>query len=890
MLGPEHREVAVSLNLLARLYFEQGRYADAEPHQKRALAIWEGVLGPEHPTIANYLNFLARLYADSGRYAEAEPLLKRALAIREKVFGPEHPNVAVSLNDLANVYLDEGRYAEAEPLHKRALAIDEKALGPAHPEIATHLTNLGRLYFEQGRYAEAEPLRKRALAIWEKAFGPQRAEVAMGLKNLARLYAAQERYAEAEPLYKQALAIWEKVLGPEHPNVATALRNLAVLYADQGRYAQAEPLHKRALAIREKALGPEHPNVADSLIYLARLYTVQGRYAEAEPLMDRATDIVEWKRGSPDMAIRAYQLRAELGWQAKRSGEAVADLRRAMELAEQLRTQSSGAEHERAEFFGQFSAIFEQMVAWQRELGDVSEVLSAMERAHARSLLDDLRSAGADLNVGRPAQQREEMVRRERELKTRVASLEVQREKASEDQQQRRLDAELGEAREALYQFYRDQRSTSPVYRNLLASGGTSVRLSLLERQLRAHGGLLLAYLLGEKGGYVLSIGLGKPRVTCLSIDAAAAKSLAIDAGPLTAKRLRAALVKANGTGVVQQLSRSHKAAEVTERLSVLWKVLVPEADRDAISRGKAKRLVVVPDGPLGLLPFETLVLQPGSNPQYLLDVDVPVVYVPSATVLYNLQMRVPTAGLTGTPPVLVVGDPVYPAETQLAVADSRRIAPLSAASRYRGAGGQLNRLPFSGVEADWVSQAFEKQGQAATKLVRETATKANVRSGAGGRRVVHLACHGCVDNAYGNFYGALALAPGKDATNNPDDDGFLTLADICRLDLKGCELAVLSACDTNLGPQQRGEGVWALSRGFLVAGSRRVVASDWLVDDEAAATLIYYFCSAVAAAEKAGSQPDYAEALQKAKRSVRQQEKWQSPYCWATFVLIGPN
>ena len=103
-----------------------------------------------------------------------------------------------------------------------------------------------------------------------------------------------------------------------------------------------------------------------------------------------------------------------------------------------------------------------------------------MERAHARSLLDDLRSAGADLNVGRPAQQREEMVRRERELKTRVASLEVQREKANEDQQQRRLDAEVGEAREALYQFYRDQRSTSPVYRNLLTSGGASVRLSLL--------------------------------------------------------------------------------------------------------------------------------------------------------------------------------------------------------------------------------------------------------------------------------------------------------------------------------------------------------------------------------------------------------------------------
>jgi CHAT domain-containing protein len=83
-----------------------------------------------------------------------------------------------------------------------------------------------------------------------------------------------------------------------------------------------------------------------------------------------------------------------------------------------------------------------------------------------------------------------------------------------------------------------------------------------------------------------------------------------------------------------------------------------------------------------------------------------------------------------------------------------------------------------------------------------------------------------------------LALTPGAEDTN-PADDGFLTVAEIYQLDLKECELAILSACDTNCGPQQRGEGVWALSRGFLVAGSRRVVASNWLVDDGAAASLI---------------------------------------------------
>jgi CHAT domain-containing protein len=68
------------------------------------------------------------------------------------------------------------------------------------------------------------------------------------------------------------------------------------------------------------------------------------------------------------------------------------------------------------------------------------------------------------------------------------------------------------------------------------------------------------------------------------------------------------------------------------------------------------------------------------------------------------------------------------------------------------------------------------------------------------------------------------------------------------------------------------------------------VVASNWLVDDEAAASLISYYCSTIARARKEGKQPDYAAALQKAKRWIRNQEKWQSPYYWGTFVLVGPS
>jgi tetratricopeptide (TPR) repeat protein len=124
------------LNATAVALLDAGQYAKAEPLLQRALTIWEKVLGPEHPDVATSLNNLALLYRVQGQYAKAEPLYQRALTIWEKALGPEHPDVALSLNNLAGLYQDQGQYAKAEPLYQRALVIAEKALGPTHSQMA----------------------------------------------------------------------------------------------------------------------------------------------------------------------------------------------------------------------------------------------------------------------------------------------------------------------------------------------------------------------------------------------------------------------------------------------------------------------------------------------------------------------------------------------------------------------------------------------------------------------------------------------------------------------------------------------------------------------------------------------------------------------------------
>ncbi len=301
MLGPEHIDVATSLNGLANVYSDQGRYVEAQARYERALAIREGALGPDHPEVALSLNGLANVYWYQGRHADAKPLLEGALAIRERALGPDHLDVAVTLNGLANVYWYQGRYAEAQSLYERALAIRERTLGPDHPDVAVSVNNLAGVYWYQGRYAEAQSLYERALAIRERALGPEHPDVALGLNNLASVYSNQGRHADAKPLLERALAIRERTLGPDHPHVAMILKNLADVYCYQGRYAEAQPLQERALMISERALGPNHPDVAFSLDGLASVHAKQGRFAEAESLYERALATRERSLG-PDHA------------------------------------------------------------------------------------------------------------------------------------------------------------------------------------------------------------------------------------------------------------------------------------------------------------------------------------------------------------------------------------------------------------------------------------------------------------------------------------------------------------------------------------------------------------------------------------------------------------
>jgi len=289
-LGEHHPYTATSLNNLAELLKSQGDYAAAKPLLEQALAVRKAVLGERHPDTATSLNNLAELLRAQGDYA-AKPLLEQALAIRKAVLGERHPDTATSLDNLAGLLKAQGDYAAAKPLLEQALAIRKAALGERHPDTATSLNNLALLLQAQADHAAAKPLLEQALAITKATLNERHPDTATSLNNLALLLESQGDYAAAKPLYEQALAIYKAVLGERHPDTATSLNNLAALLWQQGDYAAAKPLYEQALAIRKAALGEHHPYTATSLNNLAELLEAQGDYAAAKPLLEQALDI-----------------------------------------------------------------------------------------------------------------------------------------------------------------------------------------------------------------------------------------------------------------------------------------------------------------------------------------------------------------------------------------------------------------------------------------------------------------------------------------------------------------------------------------------------------------------------------------------------------------------
>lgn len=911
--GPEDASVALDDSNLATLYEEEGKYSEAEPLDIKALTIHMKVLGKDHPTVAADMGNLAVLYSDEAKFTYSEHAFVGARAIAEKALGPDNSTVAWILDGQAGLYREEGRYAEAEPLIRRAIAIREKVLGENHPDVAQSLGQLGGLYAVEGKYADAELLYRRAMTINLKALGQENPRIAAMLTNMASMYIDEARLADAERMLRGALAIDIKALGPTHHVVARNLTTLASVYEDEGKLADAESLYQQSSAILEKSLGPDHPQVAGNLIGLASVYEHEGKFAQAEPLFRRALTTYETSFGPEHPSTGEAQMNLAVfyyDWDKPDQAGPYFD-KRIGNLMDQFKTDATYmSEKDRLTFLGTVPGAFPLFFSFALKYHDRDPALAGKVYDALLEEKGFVAASAAALRAKILAsgdQQTLAMLEKLTAMKTELAGLVASTQGDPADR--RKQIAQLGQQANLLEQeivkrssALADEKTLSVVtwrdVQKTLKLGEAAVEIA----RFQFHNGksftstvyyiALVVTPVSKTPDFVV---LGEAQ----KLESASLAGYRAHVGQTRGLTAEAAPGEAQATGA--------EGGDTSAAYDAFWKPLEP-------ALAGVKRVYVSPDGVLNQIPIGLLADRTGKlllekyqlrivnstkdllRPQHAAQLKSALLVGNPKFDLTEAEQRTALTELSGgiAHPAQVGGD------LNAVVLQGQREGALS--------GGSLNPLPGTQVEVNEIVRLLKNSGWQISQYTGEHALQEAVERQRS-PRVVHIATHGF-------FLSDQDLAPKSKTASAPRtsimdpmlrsglffagadrvragaapiaglDDGVLTAYQASQLDLEGTELVVLSACETGLGQQSNGEGVFGLRRGLQEAGASAVMMSMWSVPDRETQELVALFY-----AKWLGGM-DMPEALRQAqlqeRETVRTRYGKDLPFYWGAFVLVS--
>lgn len=814
-------------------YSDLGEPNKALEFDRQALTYWKAANNKRGQALT--LTALGRLNSRLGESQEAIRYFNQAMPLARLV--GDQTEEARILNGLGFVQESLGEQQKAIEYYNLALCLFQAVSYP-NGEASTYF-EIGRAYFSLADLQHAFEFFQRSYVMCQSV-SDKRLE-SYALRGMGLVYDEQGNKPKALEAYRKALPIYQKE--KDRRGEALTQNSIGHIYQQQGKLQVAIECYKKALALNQAA--GDRNRESQTLYNLACAERDRGQFAVARSMIQNALEIVESLRtkvASRDLRTsyfatiqQYYQLDVDLLMQSQKQG-----------------TTNNWA----------------------------SQALEVNERARARSLLDLLGESRIDVGKGTDAAlvqrlravQQELAARSERniQLLSAKASLEeiaaINREISALTEERDKLEAQI--------------RLTHPHYAALTQPQPLSAQEI---QQLLTSEVLLLELSLGDKRSYVWAVTptevKGYELAGRAQIERAAEELYRVmapdDDAPLQLDQQRAELF--------------WKKAEALSEL-----ILAPVANELG-----QKRLVIVADGILLYIPFSVLPkpgakgatsLKRGAERQtetrpIPLVVEHEIVNLPSASTLAVLRRE--AAGRKEAPKMIaVLADPVFDANDWRLLSLHAQPTPVAAngdtlsqlLERRLKRGGILKRLRGTLGEA----KAIEDLTAPSDRLIA-VGFDANLRQATspelGQFRIIHFATHGLLNSDNPSLSSLVFSLFDKEGNRQ---DGNLRLQDIYNLRLPA-ELVVLSACETGLGKEFKGEGLIGLTRGFMYAGAPRVMASLWKVDDEPTAKLMRYFYEHLL---KEKMSP--AAALRAAQLTLSQDAEWSAPYHWGSFVLQG--
>jgi len=880
-LAPGSLDVAASLHGLGNIALSRGDLVKAEEFYRESLNIKNRIVPGSLDTAAT-LNNLGRVMWVRGDLDKALEYLHQALDI-EKEAAPGGMEIASVFLDIGNVFWLRRDLVNAERYYRQALDIYEK-LSPGSMHVAGSFNSLGTTAWSRGDLDKAEEYFHQALSIYQK-LAPHSLYVAGILNNLGEVVWERGDLEKAEEYQQQALSIRKK-LAPGSMDVAESLTNLGNIARRRREFDEAEQYQHQALEIKEK-VAPDSLDVANSLNDLGAVMQDRDNLEAAERDYRRALAILEKQAfGSREHAESLAGL-ASIMRRKQQPDSATQLFEQSLNALESQTARLGGSEDERAGFRAQQQEYYNDYIDLLIAQKQPERAFQILERSRARTLLETLAAAHVDIRKSADAS----LLERERELQQSYKTKSDRRAQLLSGQHTEEQAAAIEREIASLLGQYEEVegriRASSPAYAALTQPQPMSAKE--VQQQLLDPDTLLLEYSLGGAHSYLFAV--GPSSISAYELP----KQAEIETA---ARRVYNILVARShpvpGETEVQRMLRADRLeAQYPEAAAVLRRMILdPVAP---LLQGK--RLLIVSDGILQYIPFAALP-SPGTelDPVPLIS-DHQIVNLPSASVLQVLEGE--SAGRARpAKAVAVLADPVFSASDDR-VKHKNMTAKMASAMRGREtetsdslsqglllrsatdvgiADGDFPRLFFSRHEAESIlKETPPGQSMKAVdfQASRATATGPELTQ----YRIIHFATHGLLDSEHPEFSGLVLSLVDKDGK---PQNGFLQLTDIYNLNLP-VDMVVLSACETGLGKQIKGEGLVGITRGFMYAGASRVLASLWKVDDAATAELMGRFYKGMF---KDNLSP--ATALQRAQVEMAKQKRWRSPYYWAGFVLQG--
>ena len=883
--------------LAARRVFEEGvslsiqntpeSSAAAIKKLEEAFSLY-GAIGDRSEQFAVTTN-IGLTYRSRREWMRAFEPFERALQIAKEL--GDNRKQAESLEAMADVQItnDQGKALQFgnEALKKYQAIGDEK-------KQAFMLSWIADIHYRWGEEEKARDISSQLLQLY-RSLGDKAGE-ALTLRRISSSYHVQNEMEKELEYSLKTLAIWQLMENKKQEAVERS--TISSLYARLGERQKALDFAEKALALSR---GGDKDTEAVVMVNVGTAYYKLGDIEQALALYKGPVSY--WhdagRTRSEAIGLRhiAIALR-DLG----RLTEARVSIEKSIALVEVMRDQAGSPELQSSfiatlfPFYELYIDILMRQDAVDPKAGHNVEAIATTEKVKARSLVDLLTQARVALKPEADA----DLINRERNISERLTvSLDAltkllngKHTEAQKIEAQRTVDALESERRQVQAEI-RERR-----LRYSAITKAQPLSVAEIQKQVLDGNTLLLEYKLGDDSSYLWAMtpdgvhSYQLPRRAEVEEQARRVYQL------LTARQPEP------GMAVAQQRARETAAdAQYQTQASILSNILLGPV---AAELG-AKRLLIVADGALQYIPFSALpapatqATQTGTDPKPLI-LDHEIVSLPSASVLALLRSEFATRE-PANKMVAVLADPVFEIDDarvkisralkkkdtatqnqmgQAVVSSSDSSTVLKRAlSSVRGDEGRssLRRLLFSRDEAEAILSALPLQ-QGSLKALDFRANRNTAMSDELDQyRIIHFSTHGLLDSRHPELSGlVLSLF---DEEGHPEE-GFLRLNEIYNLHLKA-DLVVLSACQTALGKEVRGEGLMGLVRGFMYAGSPRVVASLWQVDDAATAELMKRFYRGMFQEKLPPS-----AALRAAQIDMIKRKHWQAPYYWSAFVLQG--